>query len=164
MPARGIAKVVFVRSPGARYARFAVHDGDRLVAIVSHQGFGVCECDPGHHLFSATLGNVAVLEGDLLPNRIYYVEVHETHGWVSPGVEMHSIYPNSADHKWKRLAGWLNRASEVAPDEADILHDRKGIDHYMSRVQNYRQKKYLTNPHREQILPECGQLTPIGSR
>lgn len=163
MPAPGKAKAIFVRSPGARYAKFAVHDENRLIGIVPYYAYCIYECEPGHHLFSASLGNVAMLEADLLPNRLYYVEVHETHGMVAPGVEMHSIYPNCEGNRWKRLPKWLDGARETVLDDALIEHDRQGIDRYMERVQTYRKEKYLTNPKREQILPEHGQPKPLGA-
>ena len=154
------AKVVFVRSPGARYAKFAVHDADRLVAIVPYHSYCIYECEPGHHRFSATLGNVAILDADLLPARVYYVEVHETHGLVAPGVEMHPIYPNCKGNKWKHLPKWLDSAREVVLDDAAIEHDKKGIAEYVARVEKYREEKYMTDPGRERILPEHGQIKP----
>ncbi len=157
------AEVVFFRGGGQRYGIFSIHDGERLIGSLSYETYFTYECEPGHHLFSTALENVAMLDADLLPGRVYYVEVPEKAGWVMPAVEMYPIYPGCRGNKWDKLPKWLKSAKESFVDASDQERDQKEIVNYMARIQKYRQEEYLKKPSRQQILPEYGQLKPVGS-
>ena len=162
-PSPAKAKVVFFRGGGHRWGIFSIHDGDRLIGSLSYYTYFAYECEPGDHLFSTALENVAMLDADLLPGRVYYVEVLEKAGWVMPAVEMHPIYPGCKGNKWDKLPKWLKSGQESFVDSSDNERDQKEIANYMARIQKYRQDEYLKNPSREQILPEYGQFKPVGT-
>ena len=72
LPAPGKSKVVFVR-PGQFMGDgvvFGVHDGDRLIGVVPGSSYFVYDCEPGRHLFSSSMEDIAILEADLLADRI----------------------------------------------------------------------------------------------
>jgi hypothetical protein len=62
---------------------------------------------------------------------------------------------------WPKLPKLLKSVRETSLTPEMIEKDRAGIANYMTRIQKYRQDKYLPNAKREQILPEHGQTAPI---
>src|ERR1051325_3250705 len=63
MPPPGKSKVLFVRPSqflGEAIA-FHVHDGDHLIGVLPGTSFFVYECEPGNHLFSASMEDLAML-------------------------------------------------------------------------------------------------------
>src|ERR1041384_4763146 len=95
MPAPGKSKVVFVRPDweGMWHYTFTVHDGERLIGNATEASFFEYECDPGDRLFSTSMENIAFLEANLLPDRIYYVKVLPAMGWATPKIHLVSLHP-----------------------------------------------------------------------
>lgn len=154
MPSPGKAKVVFFRSSLLGTAIiFGVHDGDKLAAILPYESFCTYECDPGYHLFSSTMGSEAVIDANLLPDRIYYV-------MVSAGSTFRAMHPNRPDRFWRKMPEWLLGLRETVVTPQMREHDQEGISNHMVRVQKHYKEKYILDPKREQILPEYGQLKP----
>lgn len=75
-PAAGKALVYFIRSQvmgaGVKVKLYA--DTEFLGIIASHS-YIPFECDPGKHEFIASAENAGFLKAELLPDRIYYVQV-----------------------------------------------------------------------------------------
>lgn len=112
------ALVVFVRPSG--YASGVVttildDQGAFLGDSVAETQFAVVVA-PGHHLFLAWAENTAPLLADLLPGRVYYVEVSPRMGFFSPRVQLLSITPRSDN--WKQLGSWLSESTQLVPDMA----------------------------------------------
>jgi hypothetical protein len=164
MPAAGKAKVVFVRpsSYGGAVA-FNVHDGDKLIGVLPGNSYFVYECEPGHHLFSSSMEDVAMLDANLLAGRIYYAKVAAVMGWVTAQVNMYSLHPGCAGDLWPKLPKLMRSLRETAVTPEMVGNDSRGAAKYQERIQKYHAEKYLTNPKREEILPEHGQLQPVGS-
>src|SRR5262245_30266434 len=75
-PAAGKALVYFIRSQtmGAAVKVKLYADG-KFIGIISSHTYIPFECDPGKHEFVANAENAGLLEAELLPDRIYYVQV-----------------------------------------------------------------------------------------
>ena len=75
-PAPGKALIYFVRSQimGAAVKVKLYADGKFLGIVMSHT-YIPYECDPGKHEFIAAAENAGFLEADLLPDKIYIVQV-----------------------------------------------------------------------------------------
>jgi hypothetical protein len=167
LPASGQAKVIFVRpSPTGRGSAttFRIHEGEVLIGILPHKSYFVYECSPGRHIFSTSYEDVALLEANLLANRIYYIEVAARVGWVTEQVDMISIHPGSRSKTWSRLPQILPKLRETAVSPELAAHDRTGIANYLTRIDKYYREKYLPNSNRDQVLPEYGLMTPVGTR
>jgi hypothetical protein len=159
MPAPGKSKVVFLR-PGT-YAwpyHFGMHDGERLVGKSSSSSYFVYECDPGHHVFSTSMENMAFLDADLLPDRIYYVRVKAGMGMWTARVNMYALYPGCAEINWRKLPRILGDLEKEHITEVDAQHDAEGITCYMDRLKKYQDE---AKPGANKILPEYGQTTPL---
>ena len=159
MPAPGKSKVVFIR-PGTLGSMlpFYVHDDDKLIGVLKANSYFVYECDPGNHLFSTSMEGVAMLDASLLPDRIYYAKVSAAMGVFVAEVNMYSLHPGCAGDLWRKLPTILPHLHETVASERGSL----GSTNYIKRVQIYHKYEYLPDQHREQILPEHGQLKPIG--
>lgn len=75
-PASGKALIYFVRSQvmGAAVKVKLYADGKFLGIVMSHT-YVAYECDPGKHEFIAAAENAGFLEADVLPDKIYIVQV-----------------------------------------------------------------------------------------
>ena len=160
LPAPGKANVIFIR-PGhfAYQFHFDMHDGGILIGRSSSSEYFAYECDPGHHVFSTSMENLAYLDADLSPGRIYYVRVRAKEGmWVSPRVKMMPLYPGCPDIDWAKLpeiVAGLERTAPVTAEEAQ--HDKKGMDNYLVRLRSYQ----ADHKNGGTILPEYGQTTTL---
>jgi hypothetical protein len=164
VPAADKAKVVFFRrGSGHKYGIFTIHDSDRAVGNLSYKTYFAYECDPGHHMFSTALENVAMLDAELTAGRVYYVEVIEKVGWVMPSVQMEPVYPGCKGNRWKDLPKLLGEANETLLTAAEQEVHRQDAAKYMDRINKYRQEQYLKKNPRPQILAEYGQIKPVGT-
>jgi hypothetical protein len=165
LAAPGKSKVVFVR-PGQFMGDgvdFNVHDGDRLIGVVPGSSYFVYDCEPGHHLFSASMEDIAIMEADLLADRIYYAKVSSQLGvWISR-VNMYSLHPHCAGDLWPQLPKILADVKETIVTPAAVADDQRGAANYMKRLEKHL-SEHQGNPNREQILPEHGQPQPIVAR
>ena len=166
MPASGKSKIVFVRPErfiplASKSVHYAIHDGDNLIGVLGDSTYFIYECEPGHHFFSCSMQDISTLEGDLLPNRIYYVRVR-----IRPGsvmfVEMNAVYPGCPKNLWAKLPAMLHDAKETIITPEGIAHDKTGIENYHVHM-NTRLSEHSDNSV-EKILPEYGQTTPVSSQ
>lgn len=165
LPAPGKSKVVFVRlsqSLGDAIT-FSVHNGDGLIGVLPSSSYFVYECEPGAHVFSSSMEDMALLEANLLPDRIYYAKVSSQLGvWISR-VNMYALYPGCAGDLWPQLPKALAKLKETVVTPAAVADDQRGAAKYMERIEKYL-SEYRAKPNREQILPEHGQTQPIADR
>lgn len=110
------ALVVFVRpsSYGSGTVITILNDqGAFLGDSVAETQFAVLVA-PGRHLFLAWAENTAPLLCDLLPGRVYYVEVSPRMGFFSPRVQLLAITPRSDN--WRELGSWLAESTQLIPN------------------------------------------------
>jgi hypothetical protein len=167
MPASGESKIIFVRAEqfiplAAKSVHYAIHDGDKLIGILGDSTYFVYECEAGHHFFSCAMQDISTLEGDLLPNRIYYVRVRPGSQSVT-FVEMNAVYPGCPKNLWAKLPAMLRDAKETVITPEAITHDKTGIENYHTHM-NARLSEPSDYNSVEKILPEYGQTTPISSK
>ena len=161
MPAPGKSKVVFLRPSHLAFAvHFAVHDGEKMIGRSSSAEYFTYECDPGQHVFSTSMENLAFLDADLLPDRIYYVKIQATMGFWIARVKMSALYPGCTEIKWEELPHILAKLEKTTITSEDVTNDLKGIKGYMERLKEY-QDKPQKDPNAVKILPEYGQTTPL---
>jgi|GEM_PF-6945738 hypothetical protein len=155
MPSPGKTKVIFIRPGHLAYAvHFAVHDGERLIGISSSEEYFAYECDPGHHVFSASMDNLSFLDADLLPDRIYYVRAQAVLGMWVAGVKMSPLYPGCANINWQKLpkiVSGLRRTTTLSSEAVE--NDSKNIEGYMKRLKSYQDR----SKDGGKILPDYGQ-------
>lgn len=159
MPPTGKSKVVFIRpSSEGKAIDFGVHDGERLIGRSLSSTYFVYECDPGQHVFSSSFGNLAILYADLLPDRIYYVNVQGQLKAFSPvWVKLDALYPGCAAIKWEKISNILTKLKETTITSSEVEHDLTGVEKYKERM-----KKYENDAQPDpRILPEYGQTNPI---
>jgi hypothetical protein len=166
MPASGKLKIVFVRPEqfiplASKSMHYAIHDGDNLIGVLGDSTYFVYECEAGHHFFSCSMQDISTLDGNLLPNRIYYVRVRPGQQWAS-FVEMNAVYPGCPKNLWAKLPAMLHDAKETIITPEGIAHDKTGIENYHVHM-NTRLSEHSDNSV-EKILPEYGQTTPVSSQ
>jgi hypothetical protein len=160
MPSPGKAKVVFFRPDSNGGIDVGVHDGEQLVAKLPGKSYTVYESAPGRHLFSGSFGNLDILNANLSPDRIYYVQARMVVQMFGPAhIKLSPMTPDTAD--WQKMVQVLPKLKKrgVTPQEAE--HDRKGIVQYMERLKSYQDKPGAVF---ESILPEYGQSTSLYSQ
>lgn len=82
-PSEGKALVYFIRSAGTgALVNFKYFDGEKYLGKFSGMNYFLYECDPGEHVFWVTSENRQFIEADLLPNKVYMVEVIPTTGAI----------------------------------------------------------------------------------
>jgi hypothetical protein len=161
MPAPGKSKVIFLRPGHFAYAvHFGVHDGERLIGESSSSEYFAYECDPGHHIFSTSMDNLCFLDADLLPDRIYYVEVQATMGMWIAGVRMNALYPGCPEVNWQKMPRIISKLEKTTITSNDVGRDKKNIEGYMKRLKEYQDK----SKDEGKILPEYGQTVPLTSQ
>jgi hypothetical protein len=161
MPSPEKTKVVFVRPPQflvGEAMTFNVHDAERLIGVLPATSFFVYECDPGHHVFSSSMENLAYLEANLLPGRIYYTKLSAGMGARIARVNMYSLHPDCAGNLWPELPRILRNVKETLVTPTEVAHDAAGAANYLQRLKKYEADP---QPHDEQILPDHGQTQPV---
>lgn len=104
MPGTGKSKIVFVRPEqfiplASKSMHYTIHDGDKPIGILGDSTYFVYECEAGHHVFSCTMRNVSTLEGNLLPNRIYYAQICPSEQFFTY-LDMYAVYPGCPKNRW----------------------------------------------------------------
>lgn len=161
-PPPGKSQVLFCRFGALASAiSFNVHDGEDYIGVLPPNSYFAYVCEPGKHLFSSTMEDVALLEAELMPDHTYYAEVTPVMGWWIAQVNMYSLYPGCRGENWASLPKKLGKLRETEITDLDKQEDREGIEKFMERITKYYDEKYLKDPDREQIRPEHGQATPI---
>jgi len=110
------ALVVFLRPSG--YGRSVAttildDDGRFLGDSIGETQFAVA-LPPGKHVFLSWAENTAPLRAELLPGRVYYVEVSPRMGFWSTRVQLLALTPRS-EH-WEHVAEWLHDTTQLIPD------------------------------------------------
>lgn len=117
-PPPGTAGVVFIRPSGwAPGVLMTILDDQGR--FIGDSSAGSCFATPvpaGKHLFIGWAENTAALQAELLPGRVYFVEVSSRLGWWTARVQLLAITPHS--EQWAKLKDWVSECDKFRPDEA----------------------------------------------
>jgi hypothetical protein len=79
-------------------------------------GWFAAAMSPGHHEFTVWAENTDAISADLVPGRIYYVEVAATMGWGSAQMHLRAIKPSLPN--WAHRVEWMRTSKPYLPDYA----------------------------------------------
>jgi len=160
-PSPGRSMVVFIR-PGIYGGNIGINvlDGRKIIAQCRPNSYGQYECDPGKHVFAAIHENVAFVEADLLPDRIYYAKVSVNMGWWSARANLWPLYPGCEGNAWQDLPKWLANVSEVTlgPGMGEWeAENRESLD----KKYNAFYGPWSAMANHKELRPEHGLTEPI---
>jgi len=94
-PLEGKSLVYFVRFSGAgAVINFKYFDGEKYLGKMNGRHYFAYECEPGAHIFWVASENRDYIQGDLLANETYVIEVRPTMGAFKAAVRLHQVAPN----------------------------------------------------------------------
>ncbi len=113
-------------------------------------GHFIAALPPGHHTFVVWAENTDVIDAELAPGKIYFVEVAPTMGWMSAQVHLLAIKPSSAN--FMHRDEWMRATSQWAVDgnggQANLDQRSDDVRERLRRAQEHLQK--YTADQREQ--------------
>lgn len=139
-PENDRATVVFVRpsSFGAAIKPTIVDERGRFMGDAEGNTFFVSQVEPGPHLFFVWAENTGPMMANLLPGRVYFVEVAIRPGAWTARAHLLAIAPRTA--QWGNVREWLRDAEPRVPDLASgnaYLAERR--DDVAERIQRARE-------------------------
>lgn len=149
-PAEGKSLVYFVRSSGTgALVNFKYFDGETYLGKFSGLNYFILECEPGKHLFWVTSENREFVEADLLPDKVYFIEVRPTMGAVKAAVK---LFPIAADNQkgTAKLYKIIARKEPIALTEKDFSDEQESLEFY---IQNG-MKKYEADKEKEKAIAQ----------
>jgi hypothetical protein len=130
------ATVVFVRPSKLGFAVSAniIDEQARFLGDIPAKGHFITVVAPGHHTFVIWAENTDALAADLLPGRIYFVEVYVTPGALSAHLHLKAIKPNLPN--WAERDRWMMSTQQYAVDQAAGQSNlyRKGAEAVQERL------------------------------
>ncbi|MFO7826432.1 MAG: hypothetical protein R6V72_21020 [Cyclobacterium sp.] len=140
-PAEGKSLVYFVRSSGTgALINFKYFDGENYLGKFKSRNYFIYECDPGEHVFWVTSENRDFIEANILPGKVYIIEVRPTPGALKAAVRLFPIAGDDAKSK-KRLGKLISKKEPIALHEVDFSSEAEKLEYY---IQNG-MKKYLSD-------------------
>ena len=130
-PAEGKSLVYFVRSSGTgALVNFKYFDGNTYLGKFSGLNYFILECEPGKHVFWVTSENRDFVEADLLPDKVYFIEVRPTVGAVKAAVK---LFPVAADNQKgsAKLYKILAKKDPLALTEKDFSEEEESLEFYI---------------------------------
>jgi hypothetical protein len=130
-PAEGKSMVYFVRSSGTgALVNFKYFDGESYLGKFSGLNYFILECDPGKHVFWVTSENRDFVEAELLPDKVYFIEVRPTVGAVKAAVK---LFPVSSDNQkaTAKLYKILTKKEPLALTEKDFSGEGESLEFYI---------------------------------
>lgn len=138
------ATVVFVRHSGlARGIRTTILDerGEFVGDALAHGAFAR-QYPAGRHLFITWAENTDVLQAELQPGKIYYVEVDPSMGAFSARMHLFAIKPNT--ESWKDLKDWLGESTwfdvDVPGGRAEMQSRSEDVAERLKRANEHLQE------------------------
>ncbi|MBI2396029.1 MAG: hypothetical protein HYV09_41080 [Deltaproteobacteria bacterium] len=132
------ATVVFIRpsSFGAAIKPTIVDGRGRFMGDAEGSTFFVRELEPGPHLFLVWAENTGPLMANLLPGRVYFVEVAIKPGAWTARAHLLAIAPRT--EQWANVREWLRdaepRTSDVAAGNAYLAERRDDVGDRIQRA------------------------------
>jgi hypothetical protein len=155
------ATVVFLRPSGfaAGISTTILDDKGRFLGDSLPESYFVSQVPAGEHVFIAWAENTAALRANLMPGKVYYVEVSPKMGALS--ARMHLLALTSRSESWGELQGWLADSQAMQVDEsAGQAYLAERSDDVQDRIQRAREAltEYDADELAERTLsPEDGQ-------
>lgn len=149
-PSEGNVLVYFIRTTGTgALINFKYFDGEKYLGKFSGKNYFVYECEPGKHVFWVTSENRQFMEADLLPNRVYMVEVIPTPGAIKAAVK---ILPIARDNQksLKRVNKLISSKAPINLDKKDFSGEQEHLAYY---IQNG-MKKYKSDKEKGKSLAQ----------
>ncbi|MFT6719148.1 MAG: hypothetical protein ACJAY8_001548 [Sphingobacteriales bacterium] len=140
------AVVYFVRyNPSGFLIGFSYYDGREFIGKFADTHYFRYECEPGPHLFWAKAENRSFIEADLLPGKIYVVEVRPLMGIVAARVRLLPL--SGKESFWKRITLIVanKKCTTIVADEE------------LAQVKELRQKRALEGQLKYQKLKDKGK-------
>jgi hypothetical protein len=112
------AMVVFVRPSKMAYAVSAniLDETGRFLGDIPAEGHFAVPIAAGRHTFVIWAENTDALTAELLPGKIYFVEVYASMGAWSAHMHLRAIKPSLGS--WAQRDGWMLSTTQYTPDLA----------------------------------------------
>lgn len=130
-PSEGKALVYFIRSSGTgALVNFKYFDGENYLGKFSGQNYFSYECEPGHHVFWVTSENRDFIEANLLPNKVYMIEVIPTPGAIKSAVKLSPV--SKSDLKSiKRINKLMAKKAPLKLQDKDFSKEGESLAFYI---------------------------------
>lgn len=149
-PPEGKSLVYFIRSSGTgALVNFKYFDGEKYLGKFSGKNYFIYECDPGEHVFWVTSENRDFIEADLLPDKVYLIEVRPTVGAFKAAVKLFPLANDDPKNR-KRLFKIISQMNPIRLDEKNLVAERQKLEFY---IQNG-MKKYHADKQKGKVLSQ----------
>jgi hypothetical protein len=146
------ALVVFIRPSAYAWAVTAdvMDETGHFVGRMVPRGNFAVQMAPGRHLFIIWAENTDVLQADLLPGHIYFVESYLTPGMFSAQFHLKAVKPSLPN--WARKDAWIADTTQYAVDIASGQErlNRHGGPEIQERIR--RGQEHMARYQGEQIF------------
>ena len=130
-PSEGRSMVYFLRSSGTgALINFKYFDGEDYLGKFSGPGCFTYECEPGEHIFWVAAENRDFVEAELLPDKIYIIEVRPTMGMMKAAVQLYPIEKDDAK-AMKKLNKFLSKNQPVPLQAGAFDHEEPKLDFFV---------------------------------
>jgi len=149
-PSEGKSLVYFVRSSGTgALINFKYFDGEKYLGKFSGMNYFRYECDPGEHVFWVTSENRQFIEANLLPNKVYVVEVIPVPGAIKAAVRLQPVaYENQKS--LKRVNKLITKKAPISIDKKYSTEEEESLAFY---IQNG-MKKYQSDKEKGKTITQ----------
>jgi len=154
-PTPGKSLVYFVRvsGTGALMINFKYFHGDHYIGKFSGVNYFLYECDPGPQMFWVSAENRDFLEANLLPDKVYVVEVRPTLGAFKAAVKLIPIL-NTDVKDVQRITKILTKKVPIQLDPNDFSDEKEDLKFFISNgLKKYNADK-AAGKSIAQLLPE----------
>jgi hypothetical protein len=138
------AMVVYVRPTKQAYAISAniLDENGRFLGDMPAQGHFAVALPPGRHTFVVWAENTDALSAELMPGKIYFVEVYASMGAWSAHMHLRAIKPSLPS--WAERDHWISSTNQYAADTASGQANlaKKGAEAIAERLR--RGQEHLT--------------------
>lgn len=149
-PADGKSLVYFVRSTGTgALVNFKYFDGESYLGKFSGLNYFVYECDPGNHLFWVTSENREFVEAELLPDKVYIIEVRPTMGAVKAAVKLFPIGPEDLKGT-ARMNKIIAKKAPLALADKDFSGEEESLSFFIENGM----KKYTSDKEKGKAIAQ----------
>jgi hypothetical protein len=157
-PRENMSKVVFVwwRAYKPSFPN-TLFDNGEVIGVTEMDSYFEYECTPGSHIFAtcADLRGLAFLEGELLPNRTYYIYTNQVPGTTFLNGQIFPICPLCDRKIWEEMQKKINTLNKI------VLTNEFGP--WKEKFKEEQKKGFLASYHvwrqnseKNVILPEFG--------
>lgn len=149
-PSEGKSLVYFVRSSGTgALVNFKYFDGETYLGKFSGLNYFILECEPGKHIFWVTSENRDFVEAELLPDKVYFIEVRPTIGAVYAAVK---LFPVGMENQkaTAKLYKIIGKREPLALNEKDFSGEQESLEFFILNGM----KKYQTDKEKSKAITQ----------